>query len=117
MSQYGDGDYCPVWEESSPKARVEHKCDACGETIPRGTVYSRTFYVFDGDANVTKRCPRCQVIFKHLDSRIKDHGDDEEFCDQELNCGHEYGERWGTEPPEEIAALAFWRPGDPLPVT
>lgn len=115
MSQYGDGDYCPVWEESNPKARKPHKCHACGETIPVGTVYSRTFHVFDGKAYTTKRCPRCQVIFEHLSARISKEGDDEEFCDAKLNCGHEYKERWGEPPSEALAALAFWRPGDPLP--
>ena len=115
MSQYGDGDYCPVWEETSPKARRPHKCHACGETIPVGTVYSRTFYVFDGDAHTTKRCPRCQLIYEHLSARIRSEGDVEEFCDAELKCGHEYTERWREEPSAALAALAFWRPGDPLP--
>jgi hypothetical protein len=49
-----------------------------------------------------------------LDDDLDDNTEDE-YCDPELNCGHEYEERWKESPPPEIAALAFWLPGDPLP--
>lgn len=112
MSQYGDGDYCPVWSDRWVTARKEHRCAACGETIAPSHRYHVTFYVFDGSAHQTKRCERCETIFAHLSDRMED---PEEFCDERLACGHEYRERWGEEPPPEIAALAFWLPGDPLP--
>jgi hypothetical protein len=113
MSQYGDGEYCPVWTESSPVARKEHRCHACGETIRVGDRYRYIFSVFDGDGNTTKRCVRCQAIFEHLSSRMKD--DQDEYCNDRLACGHGYRERWEEDPPPEIAALAFWLPGDPVP--
>lgn len=63
-----------------------------------------------------RRCPRCQVIYLHLEGRIRAEGDYDQFCDESLNCGHEYEERWEEAPPEWLAALAFWLPGDPLPI-
>ena len=29
-----------------------------------------------------------------------------------LNCGHEFKERWGREPPPELARLAFMTPAE-----
>ena len=115
MSQYGEGDSCPVWSDRWVVARKEHHCRACGETIRPGDRYHKTFYIFDGNPHETKRCARCETIFDHLSGRIAKEGDCEEFCDERLACGHTYEERWREEPPPEIAALAFWLPGDPLP--
>jgi hypothetical protein len=113
MSEYSDGDCCEVFSETTPKARKEHRCHACGETITPGRVYSRTFTVFEGDPDTIIRCERCQALFEHLSEQMS--GNSEEYCNATLSCGHEYEERWGEPPPEEIAALAFWLPGDPLP--
>ena len=115
MSQYGDGDYCEVSDHSVRTARKVHHCHACGEAIRPGDTYGRTFYVFDGDAHTVKRCVRCEAIYNHLSTRMREEGEPEEFCDERLDCGHEYEENWDEPPPEHIAALAFWLPGDPLP--
>lgn len=117
MSEYGEGDYCPVHDRRWRKARKEHTCDACHETIAPGQRYHRTALLYDGSWSTTNRCERCQAIFEHLSVRIKKEGSmvDDEYCNAELNCGHEYKKRWDEEPPPDIAALAFWRPGDPLP--
>lgn len=85
------------------RARKDHFCSACGETIHRGDLYSYTFGVFDGATEQVKRCARCELIFRHLDSLT---GPDE-AVDRELNCGHTYEYRHGEPPPEDIAALAF----------
>jgi hypothetical protein len=117
MSQYGDGEAPDVFEVTERKARKTRKCSACGEeAIVPGHHYVRTAILYDGEWEIIVRCERCQVIFEHLTALIKREGDYEEFCDFYLNCGHEYEERWGKKPPEWLAALAFWRPGDPLPV-
>jgi|HubBroStandDraft_1064217.scaffolds.fasta_scaffold165777_2 hypothetical protein len=115
MSQYGDGETVTVYDETQRKARKSHKCDACHEAIAPGHQYYRTAILFDGSWDTYVRCERCQAIFVHLSKRILDERDQEEFCDQALNCGHSYEENWDEPPPDEIAALAFWRPGDPLP--
>lgn len=115
MSQYGDGDYAECTNIKTRRARKPHTCDACSETIDRGHEYTHVFFVFDGSPYVYKRCARCEVIYEHLSDRIYKEGDGEEFCDEELNCGHTYEQRWEEPPPEWLAALAFWRPGDPLP--
>ena len=115
MSQYGD-EPCEKYEMRERVARKQHTCDACSMTILPGMKYAYVFLVHDGDAYTYKRCPRCQVIFVHLSERIRADGDAyEEFCDEKLNCGHDYEERWQEAPPEWLAALAFWLPGDPLP--
>lgn len=113
MSEYGEGDYCDVWQERVHTARKEHMCAACHETIRPGDTYHRTFSVFDGNPDTVIRCARCQTIFEHLSTRIQDEGErGEEYCNPTLNCGHEYTERWNEEPPPEIAALAFALPGE-----
>lgn len=114
MSEYGD-EYAEVYDAEWRKAAKPHTCHACGEIITAGRKYHRTFTVFERVAHSNIRCERCQVIFTHLEGRIRAAGDYTEYCNSELDCGHEYKERWGEEPPPEIAALAFWLPGDPLP--
>ena len=116
MSQYGDGDGCAsVTDNEWRTARKDHTCSACREKIAPGQRYHRTFFVFDGEPYTFKRCERCQAIYEHLSARIRVEGETEEFCDDRLNCGHSYTDRWDEPPPDAIAALAFWRPGDPLP--
>lgn len=115
MSEYGD-ECATVARESLRKARKEHKCDACGETITPGRTYHYTFIVFDGEPQTNVRCERCQAMYAHLTARMRaDVNGFTEYCNAELNCGHSYEERWDEPPPDEIAALAFWLPGDPLP--
>ena len=114
MSQDGDGELVAFQRDTWHVARKAHKCRACHEPIGAGYRYHLTFYVWEKEPYTIKRCERCQLIFTHLASRIADESD-EEYCDESLACGHEYEERWGEKPPEWLAALAFWRPGDPLP--
>jgi hypothetical protein len=119
VSLYGDDDgpAVDVYDTTTRKARKPHKCHACGETVRPGDTYTRVFVVWDGSTDVTKRCARCQAIYVHLAARIRRESYDGEYeqCADALNCGHEYKERWGEPPPEVIAALAFWLPGDPIP--
>jgi hypothetical protein len=102
MSQQIDGTY-DVYREQLRCAAKEHTCDACSETIAKGHRYFVITWVFDRSASGVKRCLRCQAIHKHLRSL----GDSDMWPDEELNCGEEYTQHWGVEPPEHIAALAF----------
>ena len=100
-----------VYNENRQTARKPHTCDACGITIPKGGRYCRVTWVFDGSAGGVKRCLACQYTHEHLRALGEPDG---MWPDEELDCGESYEEHWG-ETPDVIAALAFWRYGDPLP--
>lgn len=102
MSHYSDESY-DVYNESARRARKEHKCDACKETVRKGDLYHVIGAVFEGGAESFKRCVRCQRIHLHL----RELAPGEMWPDEKLACGEEYRQHWGREPPEEIAALAF----------
>lgn len=92
-----------VYDERYPVARKEHRCEACRERILRGDRYTRVGVVFDGIAYEIVRCLRCQAIHRHLRTL----GTCDQWPDERLDCGEEYADHWGSEPPPEIAALAF----------
>lgn len=96
-----------VYNETYPKARKTHTCEACEENIPPGGRYARVFTLFNGTAETYKRCLRCQALHEHL-RRL---GDYDCWPDERLNCGESYEDEWGALPPE-IAALAFTLPGE-----
>jgi hypothetical protein len=96
-----------VYSENRRRARKPHACSACSEPISVGHYFWYIFIIFEGETNTVKRCERCQAIHVHLRGM-----GDEMWPDERLACGEEYREHWGTEPPAEIAALAFALPGD-----
>lgn len=49
------------WNETTPVARVQHKCDACGQTIEAGQPYSRMAGKFDGDFFTVKQHVECRA--------------------------------------------------------
>ncbi len=107
MSQTIDG-YCEVYVNERPRAKKEHRCAACRETIKPGHIYNRLRSIFQGEPRTVKRCLRCQVIHEHL---VKQRGQSwDEWPDEYLDCEHEYEEIHGHAPPPEIAALAFALP-------
>ena len=97
-----------VYDETFPRARKEHQCSACRETIAPGQRYARVGIVFQKEAETVVRCLRCQRIHEHL----RDLAPGDLWPDEHLNCGQKYHDTWGTEPPEEIAKLAFALPGE-----
>ena len=117
MSEYSDGEYAAVSASEWRTAKIPHECHACHTNVRPGDRYHRDFWICDGQPDYCVRCERCQKIYEHLSARIRNESlsGGEEYCNPELNCGHEYEERWGEPPPEWLAALAFWLPGDPLP--
>jgi hypothetical protein len=106
MSYECDEQYA-VYNEKSVKANKAHTCDACKESIPKGQHYARINTVFDGSAETIKRCLRCQTIHLHLRTLDRHQSFCQLWPDERLNCGEEYTEHWGNEPPAEISALAF----------
>ncbi len=105
MSHVADERYT-VYQEVTRRAIKPHKCDACDEPISKGHRYYVVTWVFDGSADGVKRCLRCQRIHEHLRTLGQDSWD-HMWPDEMLNCGEEYTEHWGVEPPADIAALAF----------
>ena len=106
MSHDVDG-YYSVYSERFPRARKDHECHACAETIRRGDRYARVAIVFEGFEEVV-RCMRCQRIHEHLRELEPGYT----WPDERLACGEDYEEHWGEKPPDAIAALAFALPGE-----
>ncbi len=103
-----DGEYPDIENERRVRARKEHSCDACKETIERGHLYVKHTLIYEGTVDTTVRCLRCDAIYQQL---VVIHADCcLELPDLSLNCGHEFKERWGKEPPPELARLAFLTP-------
>lgn len=107
MSTCADGDPCEFYKTRNIKARKQHQCDACKASIPAGAYYNQTAAKFDGELESFKRCGRCELIYRHLEERMKREGDYDEVPAWLLDCGHDYQERWEQDPPDDIAALAF----------
>jgi hypothetical protein len=106
---HGVDELYAVYDEKDLVARKQHVCCACDEPIRPRQRYYRVAILFGGRWQTVRRCERCQRMHKHL----RDVGGDwDEWPDEDLNCGHEYGEVHGRPPPPEIAALAFALPGD-----
>ena len=109
MSQWSD-ECSTIANFRTIKARKEHKCHACNERIAPGETYQCDSFLFEGEWNTVKRCARCELMYRHLDGRMREERDWDTYCDSELKCGHEYEEEWGEPPPEDVAALAFMTP-------
>lgn len=93
-------------------ARKPHDCCACEIPIVPGDIYYAISAQWEGRVEGWKRCARCQFVHEQLRDICQADGS---WPDEELNCGHTFEERWEREPPAWLAALAFWKPGDPLP--
>ena len=58
------------YNKTKPKARKDHVCEYCGQTIHKGEIYSYETGKYDGDMFVRKLCLVCENILK-------------EYCEQE----------------------------------
>lgn len=105
MSDHYDETYA-VYDERQVRARKLHHCAACGERIEPTHVYWRVAGIHSDGVTVWKRCLRCQKIHEHLRDLDPGHGE-RLWPDERLNCGMDYREHWGHDPPTDIAALAF----------
>lgn len=106
MSVSCDGEYPEVSNAEIRRARLPHKCCACQEEIRPGDWHHYTFYIFEGIANEDRRCLRCEAIYRVLLEKLR--GDPEcEAPAPYLDCGHTWQQRYGEEPPPEVARLAF----------
>lgn len=100
------GEYNRFQSEQHPRARKDHKCDACRETIRRGDRYHRTAIGTDYGVETWRHCLRCYAICKALWAAGAG------TIDMELDCGHTWEENHKDGElrcacPDEVAALAF----------
>lgn len=103
---------CDIVRHSERRAAKQHACDGCGEAIRKGDTYAVTSQLFDGHWDGWKHCLRCDAMFQEISWASHD----PVAIDPGLDCGEQWEDNFG-EPPEHVAALAFWLPGDPLPGT
>jgi hypothetical protein len=108
----GDGEPVAYYRETRRTARKQHECCACEIQILPGHRYWVIAACWDGRVQGWKRCARCQLIHEQLRPLCRAN---DEWPDEELNCGHTFEENYDRPPPDWMAALAFWQPGDPLP--
>lgn len=106
MSCDAGDEYADVYHEELRRARKEHRCCACGETVRRGDRYRVTNIVYEGTVDTYKHCLRCFRILKLLASEHRKR-DTEQVPEIELGCGHSWQEVFEEEPPPEVARLAF----------
>lgn len=90
-----------TWERWQ-KARKEHKCCACRETIRKGDRYHVTSGTWDHDFSSHEQCARCRRVWEILqyDMNI-------ECVPFSLDCGETYeGDN------KELIALSFMTPDE-----
>ncbi len=102
---YEADEYCRLYQRVIRKARKPHVCYACGRLIsPRHYYCSVRIVGPDGDAETLKRCGRCETMHRHLAELGAKHN---MWPAERLDCGRDYAEEWGEEPPGDMQALAF----------
>lgn len=82
---------CHVGTSPIVKARKNHGCNWCGESINKGTKYESTFIVWDGDAWTRKMHPECAEAERAYDYD----GDTVQYCGQ-FQRGHTHEPNWST---------------------
>ena len=102
-----DGEPNVVDDCERRRARQEHRCRACRETIRRGDLYFRHFLVWDGQAQIYKRCARCQILYEALTKLHEERHDGETAPAYALDCGDTYEQVFDEPAPPELESLAF----------
>lgn len=102
MSFAVDG-WASFYRATTRRARVTHRCSACGLQVAPGERYQEIRLAYEGRAETIKRCGRCETLYRHLSSLC----DGFRAIDQTLDCGLSYAEEWGCEPPEDVQAAVF----------
>lgn len=103
------GDESPtVFAERIRRARKEHRCRECRETIPAGAIYTAIFGVWDGERAYFKICSACE----ELRARIAEHEMARGCAEHESVCPYGglssyLGDRLGLGHPFTEARTAF----------
>lgn len=99
-------EFYKVMDTRLVKARKQHKCCACDESIESGHQYWRTFALLD-EVETYKHCIRCWTMLE----AIKDRADGDAAIAWRLDCGELWSNNFGAIP-EEVARLAFLTPNE-----
>lgn len=102
MSYEIDG-YADFYLTKTRRARVAHRCSACGLTIHPGERYQNIRAGYEGLVDTIKRCGRCETTYRHLLARC----DGFTAIDERLDCGEQYEDEWGETPPAALQAVIF----------
>lgn len=102
-------EYNELQSERTYRARKEHRCCACKETIRVGHLYVYTFVLFEREATTYKHCLRCSAMLRILLHEHRE-SDSDWTVDPQLDCGHTWRDVFDHEPPAELVALAFATP-------
>jgi len=105
-----DGEPLDVDNERMVRARKNHRCDACKETIRRGDLYKRHFIAWEGTCETVLRCARCDTIYQELCKLHRAKNKDaweSTWPAWRLDCGDSFKRVFDREPPPELAELAF----------
>lgn len=86
------------YNESHPRARKVHKCEACRREIKPGEVYCRQTGKWEGDFFSRAWCSDCELVMEYYFNRLSSESefdyDDVEYALQEAFCyGCEHGQR------------------------
>lgn len=95
-----------------PRARKQHECCACELPIRVGDVYERIAFKWEGEFESLSRCLRCCAIAAVLHERQRADPYSDQGVAYALDCGHDWQERFESEPPPEVARLAFLLPDE-----
>lgn len=101
---------CKVLNADWVRARKQHECHACYETIRPGDRYHRVKNLFEDQWWEIKRCARCYKMWSMIDRAARDAGEDGAYA--LMDCGYVWSDIHDSEPPIELQALAFALPGE-----
>lgn len=90
-----------------PRARKTHTCCGCGETIRKGDRYRNESGIWDGRAERYKYCARCHALISAVLAQPGNEGFVHGFM-----CDHSWEEIFESDPPPEVATLAFMTPDE-----
>jgi hypothetical protein len=93
-----------VYRVTVRRSRRDRHCCACGLQIHAGDRYADVRMVFNDKAETLHRCGRCAVVHAHL---VKQCGSSDIWPDERLDCGLDYANEWGGDPPEDVQAVVF----------
>lgn len=89
------------------RARKDHCCDGCAETIRRGDKYLYCSGLWDGRWDDYKYCLRCAAFIDAILSQPGNEGFMHGF-----SCGHDWEDVFSCAPPDTVAQLAFLTPDE-----